>query len=280
MRTNRFSLLLLPLLLAIACGDDDVRTDSGPGADSGPGTDAGTPPSFTARRSGTLMNVDGTPSATGFVGFGTNATGMVAQLGMDFVQEMGPGDTELRLAMSDENVGDQIAADAANVSPAIGIIPNASTGTFTFDLPAGVDPLAFTHAIIWCPTAAVNFGVAELGTVAGTLANVEGTPSATGSITIAANATGGYTVSLGADFVQEMGPGDTEIRLAAGDGNVAEMIAEDAGSVSAALGIIPNAATGARSFDVSIPNLASYTHAIIWCPTAAVNFGAGAISAE
>ncbi len=239
----------------------------------------------TVVRASSLSNVDGTPSATGSVSIRTGADGKrFIYLGTDFAQEMGPGDTEVRLAMGGGNAGEQLMADANSVSPSLGIIANGSEGEQLFEIPSSVDDTTFSHVIIWCPTAGVNFGVAEFGgggsgaTFTGTLANVMGTPSATGAVTITETSAGNYTITLGADFAQEMGPGDTEIRLAKGDGNVAEQIMADAANVSSSLGIITNGASGTMTFDFSGSNPADFSHIIIWCPTAGVNFGAGAIS--
>lgn len=275
--------LCLLSIVALACGDDDGTTDTMTGMDLGTSMDMGEAPAggFDVLRSGTLSDVPDSPGASGFVGFGRNDDGqLIARLGADFAQGMGPGDTELRLAMSDENLGDQMAADASSVSDAIGIIPNGMTGELELVVPAGIMPSDFSHAVVWCPTAAINFGVAELGTVAGTFETIADTPGAEGSISIARNESGGITVTLGEDFSQGMGPGDTEIRLANGSGNVAEMLEEDASSVSPSVGIVPNGATGSMVFEASGVMASSFTHAIIWCPTAAINFAVAPIEAR
>lgn len=239
----------------------------------------------TVVRSGALVDVDGTPSATGAISIRTDGAGKrYVYLGPDFVQAMGPGDTELRLAKGSGNVADQIAADASNVSVAIGVIPNASSGAFLFEVPSNVDDTAFGFAVVWCPTAGVNFGVASFGGTgnrmfSAALTNVDGTPSATGSVTIRETGAGMFTLELGADFAQAMGPGDTEIRLAKGDDNIADQISADANSVSASLGIVPNGASGAMSFTFSQAEPSDFGYVVIWCPTAGVNFGVGDLSA-
>lgn len=238
----------------------------------------------TVVRSAGLMNIDGTPSATGSVSIRTDAAGKrYVYLGKDFVQAMGPGDTELRLAKGSNNVADQQAADGSSVSPAIGIIPNGASGDFLFEIPAGVDDAAFGFVIVWCPTAGVNFGVGSFGEAGNrqwtaTLVNVDGTPSATGMVTITETGVGSFKLELGSDFAQAMGPGDTEIRLARTSDNVADQLAADDSSASGSLGIVPNASSGAMSFDFSGAEPSDYGFVIIWCPTAGVNFGVGGLA--
>jgi hypothetical protein len=276
--TSWFPVAALALGIA-ACGSDPE-----PGNSNNTNNNKAVP--GTVVRSGSLTNVDGTPSATGSISVRTDDAGKTyLYLSADFVQEMGPGDTELRLAKAGTSIADQMAADASSVSAAIGIIPNASTGTFLFEIPSSIDAASFSHAIVWCPTAGVNFGVSNFGngstrTFGATLANVDGTPSATGSVTLTETSAGTFMISLGADFVQEMGPGDTEIRLAKAASNIADQMAGDPASVSDALGVVPNAHTGARTFEITGIEPGDYGHLIIWCPTAGVNFGAGSISAS
>ena len=279
MNTATYTTICLTGIFAFsiaACGDDNDPNDG----------NNGNPTEIpqTVVRSGNLTNVDGTPSATGSISVRTDDDGKrYIYLGTNFVQEPGPGDTELRLARGSNNIADQVDADSTSVSPSIGIIPNGSSGEFLFEIPAGVDDTEFNFAVIWCPTAAVNFGVASFGD-AGTrqfssmLANVDGTPSATGTVTIRETGIGTFTLELAADFVQEQGPGDTEIRLAKGNGNVAEQRDADATSVSDALGVISNGASGSMSFDFSGADPSDFPYVIIWCPTAAVNFGVGSLS--
>ncbi len=161
---------LIPFILCVsvgaaACGDDDGSTSSDAGTGSAPSTtdtsDASSALSPTAEAQ--LMDVEGTPSATGLVQIGTNAAGeTVVELGSDFMQATGPGDTELRLAQTDENVQEQLDADPMSVSPALGIIPNGGSGSFSFTVPSSIDVNDFDNVIIWCPTAGVNFGVGTL----------------------------------------------------------------------------------------------------------------------
>ncbi|MEQ8275978.1 MAG: DM13 domain-containing protein [Deltaproteobacteria bacterium] len=272
--------LTLTSILAIglvACGGDE--------GDDGNNNNNNTDIPQTVLRSAGLTNIDGTPSATGTVTIREDAAGKrFVYLGTDFVQGMGPGDTELRLAAGSNNVADQQAADGASVSPAIGIIPNGATGDFLFEIPAGVDHENFNFVIVWCPTAGVNFGVGTFGDAGNrswtaSLVDVDGTPSATGMVTITETGVGQFKIDLGADFAQAMGPGDTEIRLARDMTNAGDQIAADATSVSDSVGIVANGSSGAMSFDFTGAEPSDFGYVIIWCPTAGVNFGVGGLSA-
>ncbi len=151
---------LLPVA-ALAMGIAACGSDTEP-ANTNNSNNTATIPG-TVLRSGSLTNVDGTPSATGSISMRMDDAGKkYLYLSSDFVQEMGPGDTELRLAKAGTSIAEQMAADASNVSPAIGIIPNAATGEFLFEIPDSVDASSFSHAIVWCPTAGVNFGAGSI----------------------------------------------------------------------------------------------------------------------
>ncbi len=219
----------------------------------------------------------GTPDATGTVNISRDASGkLYIVLEDDFAQEVGPGDTQLILARGEDNVQVQRDADADNVSPALGTIPNGANGTREFEVPAGVDIDDFDYAIIWCPSAGVNFGVAELPSRSGTLAGDGdgGAPDADGSVSFARDSDGNLQIVLGDDFAQETGPGDTQVILAVGDGNVADQRTTNASNTSESIGTVPNGASGTQSF--SIPesvDVDRFDHVIIWCPSAGVNFG-------
>jgi hypothetical protein len=266
------------LCFVTACGDD--QGDNIPGGNNPPSGQG------TTIRTGALTNVLGTPSATGSMRIEVNPSGKrFLILEEDFQQEIGPGDTEIRVAASAENLQVQIDADPNTVSPVIGIVPNGGSGSFTFEVPASVDLDALSFVVVWCPTAAVNFGTGQLRTVTRsvlqqtTLINVEGTPSATGPVTIEEDSTGARFVVLGDSFSQEMGPGDTELRFAFSDGNISDQLDADPGYVSPVVGVVPNGASG--SFEFSLPpsvDLNQLTYVVIWCPTAAVNFGVGRLS--
>jgi len=219
----------------------------------------------------------GAPDATGMVQVvRDNAGKLYVALGSDFSQEMGPGDTQLILARSADNVQAQRDADVASASGSLGTIPNGGSGAMQFEVPSSVDLDDFDYVIVWCPTAGVNFGAAELPRRGGSLVadGSGGAPDATGTVTVARDGDGMLTIEFGADFAQEMGPGDTQVFLTAADGNVNEQRTQSAASVSQALGTISNGATGAMSFAVpAAVNVDLYDHLIVWCPTAGVNFG-------
>ncbi|MEL6188933.1 MAG: DM13 domain-containing protein, partial [Myxococcota bacterium] len=194
----------------------------------------------------------GAPDATGTVNVVRTGTQLSIQLGPDFAQEMGPGDTQVILGRTGDNVDTQRMADATSVSMSLGTIPNGASGERSFDLPAGVDLDAFDWVIIWCPTAGVNFGAAELPKRTGTLAGdgAGGAPDASGAVSFARNGAGQLEVQLGADFMQEMGPGDTQLILTRSSDNVDTQRMTDPASASMSLGTITNGAAGAQTFSV------------------------------
>jgi hypothetical protein len=151
----------------------------------------------------------------------------------------------------------------------------------SISVPSTVDVNAFDYAVVWCPTAAINFAAASLEGRTGQLVPEAGSPMASGGVSLWTDADGASHVTLSADFTQGMGPGDTELRLAKSGANLQEQIDGDATSVTDAVGIIPNGATGARTFDVpGSVDPSGFGYAVVWCPTAAINFGAAALSAE
>lgn len=270
--------LALGLSLA-ACGGDDPDN---PNNSNNGGT-------LTAVRSGTLTadGAGGAPDATGAVSIRRDSAGaLFVVLGSDFMQEAGPGDTQLFLAKTADNIQAQRDADPASVSAAIGTVTNGFSGAANYPLPSSVDAEAFNYLIVWCPTAGVNFGVAQLGESSGpTLTTVRqanfvsdgagGAPNASGSVHIARSESGALYVQLGDNFAQEMGPGDTQLLLARTSDNVQAQRDSDAASVSATLGTIANGASGAQEFMIpSGVNVSDFDYVIVWCPTAGVNFGA------
>lgn len=243
--------------------------------------DAGGSSPMIVRSAGLVADgAGGAPDATGTVNVVRNRGLLSVQLGADFMQEMGPGDTQLLLARTGDNIDTQRGADAASVSAPLGIIPNGASGERSFELPAGTDIDDFDYVVVWCPTAGVNFGAAELPKRSGTLVadGAGGAPDATGSVTLMRDASGQLLIELGADFMQEMGPGDTQLILARTSENVDTQRGADPASASMSLGIIPNGASGMQSF--AIPDgvdLDLFDFAIVWCPTAGVNFGAASL---
>jgi hypothetical protein len=241
-------------------------------------------PNLSTVRQGNFISdgAGGAPNASGVIQVVRDDAGKLAlMLGDDFAQEMGPGDTQLILARTDANVQAQRDADATSVSAAVGTIPNGGSGAMHFELPAGLDLDAFDYAIVWCPTAGVNFGAAKLPLRSGsfTADGAGGAPDARGGVAFERDAEGALTVVLGADFAQEMGPGDTQLILARTDGNVNEQRSADAASTSPAIGVVPNGRTGGLSFTLPAGvDADAFDYAIIWCPTAGVNFGAARLN--
>ncbi|MEO1335287.1 MAG: DM13 domain-containing protein, partial [Myxococcota bacterium] len=236
-------------------------------------------PTRTAVREASLVadGAGGAPDATGTVRIERDATGgLYVALADDFAQEMGPGDTQLILARTGDNIQSQRDADAESTSMSLGTIPNGASGERAFALPSDVDLDDFDYAVIWCPTAGVNFGVAQLPLRAGQLAGdgPGNAPDASGGIAISRGADNALTIELADDFMQEMGPGDTQLILAKGDGNVNDQRTMAASNASDSLGTITNGASGSQSFAVPDDvDLDQFDYAIIWCPTAGVNFG-------
>ena len=217
------------------------------------------------------------PDATGSVQIVRNTDGrLLVRLGDDFAQEAGPGDTQLILARSRDNVQAQRDADPSNASPALGTIPNGGSGAREFDIPSAVDLDDFDYVIVWCPTAGVNFGAAELPLRAEILAGdgAGGTPDASGGVSLIRDLNGDLVVQLADAFMQEAGPGDTQLILARTADNVQAQRDGDPNATSASLGTIPNGGSGARAFAVPQDvDVDLYDYAIVWCPTAGVNFG-------
>ena len=270
--------LALTGLLAACGGDDDANNNTN--TNNNTNNNAGV---LTEVRSAAFVadGAGGTPDATGTARISRGEGGkLYVELGADFKREEGPGDTQLLLARSADNIQSQRDADAASVSMALGTIPNGGTGAMEFEVPSGVDVDDFDFVIVWCPTAGVNFGAAELPKRSGNLVadGAGGAPDATGAVKLARAGDGSLTIELGADFMQEMGPGDTQLLLARGMNNIAEQRDADASSVSAVVGTITNGATGAQTFTVPDGvDVDQFDYAIVWCPTAGVNFGAASL---
>ena len=234
--------------------------------------------SDTIVRTNALVSDDfnGVPYVTGTVSVVRSGSQLSIALSSDFQQLEGPGDTQIFLARSADNITAQRNADPSSVSEVLGIIPNGATGAQSFALSSNVDVDDFDYVVIWCPTAGINFGAALLPARSGTLAGdgAGGAPDATGGVSFSRGADGSLTLELGTDFAQEQGPGDTQIFLTTGSGSISEQRASGASNVSPVIGTIPNGATGARSFTIP-DNIDAdlYDYAIVWCPTAGVNFG-------
>lgn len=277
--------LILAMALA-GCGETDGNNDNSTTANN-TANNGGLDVPQTVVSSGSFTDVADTPPATGAISVREDDDGtLYVYLGADFMQGEGPGDTELRLAKGDGNAGEQLEADSSSVSEPIATIANGASGEMLLEIPGSVNVADFSYAIIWCPTAGVNFGVAEIGDAGTDLASWSGTiepvadsPMASGGVTIEEQANGEFKITLGADFMQGEGPGDTEVRLAMGSDNAAAQLESDPNSVSDAIGTVANGASGTQEFTISM-DPSSYTHLIIWCPTAGINFGVAELAAN
>ena len=236
-------------------------------------------PERTAVRSSTLEGdgAGGAPDAVGSVQILRTAQGaLLVRLGDDFAQEVGPGDTQLILARSADNVQSQRDADPSSASPSLGTIPNGGSGAREFEIPTNIDLDVFDYVIVWCPTAGVNFGVAELPLRGGQLAGdgAGGAPDASGGVSLVRGINGDLTVELDGTFTQEQGPGDTQLILARSADNVQMQRDADPSATSPSLGTIPNGGSGTRSFAVPAGvDVDLFDYVVVWCPTAGVNFG-------
>ena len=112
---------------------------------------------FTASRSGTFVAQNGTPSA-GTASLGTDEDGTnFLRFGSDFVTELGTGTVTIYLSTSDT-----FTADPGNGNPdlrLVGIVD--SNGESFYKLNGSVDA-KFSHVILWCGSANIPFGYAEL----------------------------------------------------------------------------------------------------------------------
>ena len=112
---------------------------------------------FTASRSGTFVAQNGTPSA-GTASLGTDEDGTnFLRFGSDFVTELGTGTVTIYLSTSDT-----FTADPGNGNPdlrLVGIVDSNGESFYKFN--SSVDA-KFSHVILWCGSANIPFGYAEL----------------------------------------------------------------------------------------------------------------------
>ena len=164
---NKLLTLSLFLALAVGCGDDDTPTpDAGAGTvDAGGGgmdargggmdattADDGGP--VVGSRTATITPVGGPPTE------GTaTLTGNTLSIDVS-IAAGGPGATQVILAQSDGEIADA----AADTFVVVGTLDSADgfDGEMDFELPSGTDGADFSHVVIWCPTAMINFGVGSL----------------------------------------------------------------------------------------------------------------------
>ncbi|MCB0546913.1 MAG: DM13 domain-containing protein [Phaeodactylibacter sp.] len=112
---------------------------------------------LTVLRSGTFVAQNGTPSA-GAAALGTDEDGAYfLRFGSDFITELGTGTVTVYLSTSDT-----FMADPGNGNPDLrlaGIVDN--NGESFFKLNGAIDA-KFNYVILWCGSANIPFGYAQL----------------------------------------------------------------------------------------------------------------------
>lgn len=143
-----FSLLLLVSVSFVACeedGDTQIIDSSQPAG------------AFTADRAGDFIAQNGTPTS-GMAALGTDEDGNdFLRFGSDFTTELGTGTVTVYLSTSENFV-----ADPGNGNPDLILVGAAlQNGEIFFKLDRSVGN-QFTHVILWCGSASIPFGYAEL----------------------------------------------------------------------------------------------------------------------
>jgi len=112
---------------------------------------------FTVQRSGSLTAQNGTPT-TGTVELGSDPDGSVfLRFGDNFTTELATGTVSIYLSTSET-----FTPDPANGNPDLMVIGAvARNGEAFFKLNGSVDS-KYTHVILWCGTANIPFGNAQL----------------------------------------------------------------------------------------------------------------------
>jgi hypothetical protein len=112
---------------------------------------------FTAQRSGTFVEQNGTGSA-GAAQIGTDSTGtQFLRFGDDFMTNLGTGTVTIYLSTSDT-----FTADPGSGNPDLRLVgPVADNGEAYFKLMPTAEA-RFSHVILWCGTANIPFGNAAL----------------------------------------------------------------------------------------------------------------------
>ncbi|MBT32958.1 MAG: hypothetical protein CMO01_25145 [Thalassobius sp.] len=152
MKNLKLIWLLLALLsfTIVSCDDDDEPDEIIIDSSLPTGT-------FTASRSGSLTAQNGTPTS-GSVDLGTDEDGVTyLHFGSNFTTELGTGTVTIYLSTSDT-----FMADPANGNPdliLVGVVDE--NGESYFKISKTVSS-SFTHVIIWCGSANIPFGNAQL----------------------------------------------------------------------------------------------------------------------
>lgn len=146
---RKLSIFVFVMALFVACDDDDTMEVV---------IDSSLPQGqFTSDRSGTFVEQNGTGS-TGTAELGTDSEGtQFLHFGSNFNTNLATGTVTVYLSTSDTYM-----ADPANGNPdllLIGPVKNAGENYFKID-PAAESK--FTHVILWCGSASIPFGYAQL----------------------------------------------------------------------------------------------------------------------
>jgi len=144
-----FSLFLLSALI-VACGDDDTTETIVVDPTLPQGT-------FAVSRAGNFVEQNGTGSA-GLAELGTDSDGVqFLRFGSDFTTNLGTGTVTVYFSTSMDFV-----TDPANGNPDLRLVgPVQTAGESFFRLDPNVSA-NFTHVILWCGSANIPFGYAEL----------------------------------------------------------------------------------------------------------------------
>ncbi|WP_437398598.1 DM13 domain-containing protein [Flagellimonas lutimaris] len=139
------------LVLTSCSDDDDDNTEIITVDSSAP---VGT---FAVSREGTLVAESGTPTQ-GTVQLGEDSQGTnFVRFSDDFTTELGTGTVAIFLSTSEV-----YTADPANGNPDLRLIGNVSSNGEMFIKLDQAPESKFTHIILWCATASIPFGNAEL----------------------------------------------------------------------------------------------------------------------
>lgn len=146
---KKLSFFVLVLTLFAACSDDDPTEVV---------IDSSLPQGqFTSMKSGTFMEQNSTGS-TGTAELGTDSEGtQFLHFGSNFNTNLATGTVTVYLSTSDTYM-----ADPGNGNPDLLLIgPVKKAGENYFKIDPAADS-KFTHVILWCGSASIPFGYAEL----------------------------------------------------------------------------------------------------------------------
>ncbi len=133
----------------VSCSDDDGETIT---------IDTSVPVgTFQVSREGSLVAESGTPTQ-GTVQLGVDSQGTnFLRFAENFTTELGTGTVAIYFSTSDT-----YTADPANGNPDLRLIGNVENNGEMFIRLNGAPEAKFTHVILWCATANIPFGNAEL----------------------------------------------------------------------------------------------------------------------